>query len=218
MSYLYRNGTGRNNILYGGNNTTSLNYLRRTGTSRNSIQWYTISSNGTYNILERYNTSRNSIRWNNIVFSFGNIDKYTNIDNIFVTDLTSETYDKDSPYKYLIMKYEIRSFLSNGYTLNRIGQYGVMPYHKNASSLFICNNTQYNSLSGLFNYIKNTYTKITFKMSNNTQYIKTINEYDTNISWSDSLSNVALRYTVTSGTGINTGNNMSIYHTQITFS
>ena len=70
MSLLYRNGTGRNSISFGGNNTTSLNYLRRTSTGRNNIQWYTISSNGTYNILERYNTSRNGIRWNNIVFSF----------------------------------------------------------------------------------------------------------------------------------------------------
>ena len=71
MSYLMRNGTGRNNILYGGNNTTSGNYLRRTSTNRNDISFINISSNGTYNILERYSTSRNSIRWNNIAFSFG---------------------------------------------------------------------------------------------------------------------------------------------------
>ena len=72
MSYLMRNGTGRNNIVYGGNNTTSGNYLKRTAdNNRNSIQWYTISTSGTHKLLERYNTSRNNIRWNNLTFSFG---------------------------------------------------------------------------------------------------------------------------------------------------
>ena len=77
MSLLYRNGTGRNNIAWGGSNTTSGNYLRRTGTSRNSISFIQISSNGTWNILERYNNARNGIRWNNIVFGFGiDLNKY----------------------------------------------------------------------------------------------------------------------------------------------
>ena len=70
MSYLIRTGTSRNSISFGGSNTTSNNYLRRMSTGRNNIQWYTISTNGTYNILERYNNTRNGIRWNNIVFSF----------------------------------------------------------------------------------------------------------------------------------------------------
>ena len=70
MSYLIRTGTSRNSISYGGSNTTSNNYLRRTNSGRNNIQWYTISSNGTYNLLERYNNTRNGIRWNNIVFNF----------------------------------------------------------------------------------------------------------------------------------------------------
>ena len=70
MSLLYRNGTGRNNIAWGGGTTTSGNYLRRTGTSRNSIGFLNISTSGAHNLLERYNTTRNGIRWNNIVFSF----------------------------------------------------------------------------------------------------------------------------------------------------
>ena len=70
MSYLMRNGTGRNNIVYGGNNTTSGNYLRRTSTGRNNISYINISTSGTHKLLERISTSLNSIRWNNLTFSF----------------------------------------------------------------------------------------------------------------------------------------------------
>ena len=82
MSYLYRNGNGRNNIVWGGNNTTSLNYLRRIGTSRNNIQWNTISSNGTYNILERTSSGRNNIQWKNTTFNF-KTEMEINVDNFF---------------------------------------------------------------------------------------------------------------------------------------
>ena len=70
MSLLYRNGTGRNNIAWGGGTTTSGNYLRRTGTSRNSISFIQISSNGTWNILNRINSGRNNIAWQNTTFNF----------------------------------------------------------------------------------------------------------------------------------------------------
>ena len=65
-----RNGTGRNNIVYGRGSSTKGKYFKRTGTSRNNVQWIDISSNGTHNLLERTATSINSIRWNNLSFSF----------------------------------------------------------------------------------------------------------------------------------------------------
>lgn len=72
MSWLMRNGTGRNNIAWGGGSTTNGQYLRRTGTSRNNIAYITINNtNNTYNILERTSTGRNNIRWDNLTFSFG---------------------------------------------------------------------------------------------------------------------------------------------------
>ena len=99
MSYLMRNGNGRNNIVFGGSSNTNGNYLRRTNNGRNDISFLNISSNGTYNLLERYNTTRNGIRWNNIVFSFGiDLNKYPlassngllNYDMVF----THSTYSK----------------------------------------------------------------------------------------------------------------------------
>ena len=66
-----RNGTGRNNIVYGGNNTTSGNYLRRTSTGRNDISFININNTSTtINALERISTGINDIRWNNLTFSF----------------------------------------------------------------------------------------------------------------------------------------------------
>lgn len=109
MSYLMRNGTGRNNILFGGSSNTNGNYLRRTSTGRNDISFININNtNGTYNLLERYNTSRNSIRWNNITFSFGvDLNKYplassngyTGMDYDMV--FTHSTYSKE--YKLSIV-------------------------------------------------------------------------------------------------------------------
>lgn len=67
--FLYRTGTGRNNISWGGNTSTVGNYLRRTGTGRNNIQFYVIpQSNATYNILNRTGTGRNNITWQNYIF------------------------------------------------------------------------------------------------------------------------------------------------------
>ena len=101
MSYLMRNGTGRNNIVFGGSSNTNGNYLRRTSTGRNNISFININNtNGTYNLLERYNTTRNGIRWNNITFSFGvDLNKYPlassngylNYDMVF----THSTYSKE---------------------------------------------------------------------------------------------------------------------------
>ena len=69
MSLLYRNGTGRNNIAWGGSTSTAATYLRRTSTGRNDISYISISSNGTYNILNRTSTGRNNISWINTTFS-----------------------------------------------------------------------------------------------------------------------------------------------------
>ena len=72
MSLLYRNGTDRNNIAWGGSTTIILNYLQRTSSSRNNIRWYTIpQSNATYNLLNRTSTGRNDIVWKNTTFTFG---------------------------------------------------------------------------------------------------------------------------------------------------
>ena len=72
MSYLMRNGTGRNNVVFGGSTSTNGKYLRRTSTGRNNIQWYSINNtNTTINILERYNSTRNGVRYSNVAFYFG---------------------------------------------------------------------------------------------------------------------------------------------------
>ena len=114
MSYLIRTGISRNSISFGGSNTTSNNYLRRTNSGRNNIQWYTISSNGTYNLLERYNTTRNGIRWNNIVFSFGpDLTKYLLYTNTTPSDAEYQMIWYASYYAYF---YKIGKINSNGYT------------------------------------------------------------------------------------------------------
>ena len=112
MSYLIRTGTSRNSISFGGSNTTSNNYLRRTSTGRNNIQWYTISSNGTYNILERYNTTRNGIRWNNIVFNFSEFAKYP---------VRKIVLGSGSSYSD-INTYSVTEYISNGYNVKHTGQ------------------------------------------------------------------------------------------------
>ena len=66
MSYLYRTGTGRNNIGYTTTVNSSTKYLRRTSTGRNNIAWSTIPAGSTYNILNRTGTSRNNIAWGNL--------------------------------------------------------------------------------------------------------------------------------------------------------
>lgn len=76
MSLLYRNGTGRNNVAWGGSISTAANYLRRTGTGKNDIAYLNISTSGTWNLLERTASGINSIRWKNITFSFLSFAKY----------------------------------------------------------------------------------------------------------------------------------------------
>ena len=66
MSYLYRSGTGRNNIAFTNTANSSTKYLRRTASSRNSIVWTTIPQGSTYNILNRTGTGRNNISWANL--------------------------------------------------------------------------------------------------------------------------------------------------------
>ena len=82
MSLLYRNGTGRNNIAWGGGTTTAGNYLRRTGTGRNNISFLNISSNGTHNILNRTASGRNNIKWQNTTFTF-KTQQQINVEEMF---------------------------------------------------------------------------------------------------------------------------------------
>ena len=66
MSYLYRSGTGRNNIAFTNTANSSTKYLRRLGSGRTNINWYTIPAGSTYNILQRNGTGRNNILWSNL--------------------------------------------------------------------------------------------------------------------------------------------------------
>ena len=108
MSWLMRNGTGRNNIVWGGGNTTKANYLRRTANGRNDISFINVTSNGTHNILERYNTTRNGIRWNNLSFSFFSFSDYAlyNTYSIHIGIGRGQGTDK---------RYAFVSYLSDGY-------------------------------------------------------------------------------------------------------
>ena len=68
MSYLYRSGTGRNNIAFTNTANSSTKYLRRLGSGRTNINWYTIPQGSTYNILNRTGTGRNNIAWANYIY------------------------------------------------------------------------------------------------------------------------------------------------------
>ena len=72
MSYLYRSGTGRNNIAFTSTANSSTKYLRRLGSGRTNINWYTIPNGSTYNILQRNGTGRNNILWANLKIEFMN--------------------------------------------------------------------------------------------------------------------------------------------------
>lgn len=108
MSWLMRTGTGRNNIAWGGGNTTSGQYLKRTANGRNNISYVSISSNGTHNLLERYNTTRNGIRWNNLSFSFFSFSDYAlyNTYSIYIGIGRGQAKQK---------RYAFVSYLSDGY-------------------------------------------------------------------------------------------------------
>ena len=144
MSLLYRNGTGRNNIVWGGGTTTSLNYLRRTGTSRNSIQWYTISTSGTYNILNRISSGRNNIQWKNTTFSF-KTEMEINVDNFFNYINTAADYFMLRPatndyfgYYGSYIKYDgYYTFVedSRDSSIRGDGAYGVIGIHAKSSTL-----------------------------------------------------------------------------------
>ena len=86
MSYLYRTGTGRNNIAYTNTANSSTKYLRRLGNGRTNINWYTIPAGSTYNILQRNGTGRTNILWSNL-----NIPKPTG-EPSSSTDITNIKY------------------------------------------------------------------------------------------------------------------------------
>lgn len=70
MSLLYRTGSGRNNIAWGGGSTSAATYLRRSGSGRNDCSYIWIGSNGTWNLLNRWGGGRNDINWGNVSFNF----------------------------------------------------------------------------------------------------------------------------------------------------
>lgn len=107
MSWLMRNGTGRNNIAWGGGNTTKANYLRRTASGRNDISFINVTSNGTHNLLERTDTGRNNIRWNNLAFNFFSFSDYPSNSSTLYIAIGKGTRNK--------LEYKIISYLSDGY-------------------------------------------------------------------------------------------------------
>ena len=217
MSYLMRNGTGRNNIVYGGSASTNGNYLRRTSTGRNNISFINISNtNTTINALERYNTSRNSIRWNNIAFSFGNIPQYST-SKIIISDYMynfDNSSVKGASFGYLY--YTVSSYLPNGYKLNYTEASNTY-YHANSNCIIIIL-PDYSTTNNLYNYINEKYSKISFIMSNNTQYSKNITNLRYRFTFGNSTYTIGVNYSATSGNGLYIGTNGSIHHTQITFS
>lgn len=77
MSYLMRIGEGRNDIEFGGSNSTKGNYLTRNGNGRTDINFENISTGGiSYNLLYRYNTKLNDISWYPVLFSFFSLNDY----------------------------------------------------------------------------------------------------------------------------------------------
>ena len=140
--FLYRTGTGRNNIVWDGNTSTVGNYLRRTGTGRNNIQFYIIpQSNDTYNILNRTGTGRNNITWQNTTFTFAfglQLYPLTSHSNSTSSDFNVE-YRRPSSTRYY-GKYTINP---NGYSLSgtaasasmTTSQYEIYVYSDQSSSI-----------------------------------------------------------------------------------
>ena len=173
MSLLYRNGTGRNNVAWGGSTSTAANYLRRTGTSRNNIAYLNISTSGTWNLLERTASSINSIRWNNITFSF----------------LSFAKYQLGSMYLRLPMKYyNIRFAEDRGATSSStftyygaIGSAGKNSYDNISIQTNSSDDLSYfqmaiyfateEAATGFMNEVKNNYTKVSI---NPIQYLQNL--------------------------------------------
>ena len=164
MSYLYRNGNGRNNIVWGGGTATSANYLRRTSSGRNDIQWYIISTSGTYNILERTSSGRNNIRWYNTTFNF-KTEMEINVDNFFNYINTATDYFMLRPatndyfgYYGSYIKYDsyyVFTESSRDSSIRGSGGYGVIGIHAKSSTLGL---QLYNQLNQFVN--KKLFTKI----------------------------------------------------------
>ena len=195
-----RNGTGRNNIVYGGSSSTNGQYLNRTATSLNSIRWLNISTSGTWNLLERTSTGRNNIRWNNLSFSFGtDLSKYS----LFLRKYSGYGYynctiEFNQKYRYF---YKIGSINFNTYSnishivsLNALLDYSsiIIFYEendvKNAYNDIISNCTRF-ILKGNFDgigsnkdflftesryYIASSYSYITFKFNADFDDINTL--------------------------------------------
>ena len=164
MSLLYRNGTGRNNVAWGGGTTTAATYLRRTSSGRNNISYINISTSGTHNLLNRTSTGRNNIAWKNTTFNFGtNLSGYSLYTRLY-------GLNKDTPYN---ISWGV-SNTSNGYlckTINRNGYsniskaYGYVDYDAALSTITIY--YQKGSAQNVYNEILKS-TKVTISGANRT--------------------------------------------------
>ena len=193
MSLLYRTGSGRNNIAWGGGTTAAATYLRRISNGRNDINYISISTSGTYNILNRTSTGRNNISWINTTFSFlsftGSSTKLYNYDDSYMTYYGasgSSVVDRS----YYIYEVESFNYLTNGYDITRgFGRgydspiYDYFLLRLNAETENIANNlveliSRYSTITLLLNnstVVSNTMTrilsgKITDRNNNNILY------------------------------------------------
>ena len=160
MSLLYRNGTGRNNIVWGGSTSTSGNYLRRTSTGRNDISFINISSNGTYNILNRTSTGINDIQWINTVFSFFDLRNYpltyigTNSSTKYMANVVNPTG---------LAYYSTVTVSKNRYTFS--GRWAYTSYDYNNRNLYIKPSGGLSAARQLVNMIKSNYDRFTYSTS-----------------------------------------------------
>ena len=199
MSLLYRNGTGRNNIAWGGGNTTTGNYLRRTGTGRNNIAYLQISSNGTWNILNRTASGRNNIAWKNTTFTF-KTQHQINVEEMFkqivgkrcILKATEGMYESDQCYlRDSGSYYYFERYDNSGTTITNATAYM-------AWEVYCTNSNGVNSLKSYMNkfiynqsYYVNTYYY--YRQSNDNKYT-TANLYFTGYGSSSSVANCVRLY------------------------
>ena len=164
MSLLYRNGTGRNNIAWGGGNTTKANYLRRTANGRNNISFINVTSNGTHKLMERTASGRNNIRWNNITFNFFNLADYP----LESWEIPGQPYPGHFTLEMTGVVgqdfYNITQYLTNGYNLTRYAL-DHSGYHKNEKTdiwVHVKRNNQAEA-DKYFNALKSHYSKLHIK-------------------------------------------------------
>ena len=183
MSYLIRNGTGRNNITYGGGTNVAAKYLRRTGTGRTNISWIDISSNSTVNVLERTGTSRNNIRWYNTTFSFISTQSISEYIDSYADYITPNIRLNDSSYYYQSFTSWAVQTSGNYNGMIRLPKSGTQRWNSdrdNITSYIDFKFTDSNSQANTFNTYLNTLSKLRFVQGTSDSSIIADNTVSTN--------------------------------------